>query len=230
MAPRWRQGADRDNAERAIHRTRWGGRRPARCRRCVSVPKRWGKAASCPSIAWGDPRRAVVWESVAAGRIWRVRLVSPEHIELLGEHRECAGNVKGHVCVYCPRGAVSAQVLGHSANTWSGLRHAFRSGSRNRSPATCSPAGGCGPPQPRRQRLAVSTANPFDVSLHLFSPAAPRQRRRGRSPRTPADRADAGSPRGAGAAREQPAEASALLRRRRTGAQVEGGGTTSLPR
>jgi hypothetical protein len=38
-----------------------------------------GNAASCRSIAWGDPRRAVVWESVAADRIWMVRLVSRAH-------------------------------------------------------------------------------------------------------------------------------------------------------
>src|SRR6266536_3913026 len=40
MAPRWGHGADRDNAERVIHRTGWGWRRPDRCRRCVGVPRR----------------------------------------------------------------------------------------------------------------------------------------------------------------------------------------------
>ena len=40
--------------------------------------------------------------------------------------------------------ASTAQVLRHLANTWSRLKHGFRSGSRSRSPAICLPASGCG--------------------------------------------------------------------------------------
>jgi hypothetical protein len=44
-ATRRQSSADRDNAERVIHRSGWGWRRPNRCGRCVYVPERSGGQA-----------------------------------------------------------------------------------------------------------------------------------------------------------------------------------------
>src|SRR6266852_3718417 len=74
MAPRWGQGADRDNAERLIHRTWWGRRRPDRCQAVSLRSGTVGRAASRSSITWCDPGRAVVWAPLASGRNWMVLL------------------------------------------------------------------------------------------------------------------------------------------------------------
>src|SRR6266581_9129973 len=79
MAPRWGDGVDRDNAERVIHRPRWGWRRPDRCRRCVYVPERWGGGLARAAIAWCDPGRAVVCVSLASDRSWMVLPASRVH-------------------------------------------------------------------------------------------------------------------------------------------------------
>ena len=72
MPPGGGHGTDRDNAERVIHRPGWGGRRPDRCRRCVSVPEQWGgrpRARRSRGLTAGG---AVVRETLASGRIWNV--------------------------------------------------------------------------------------------------------------------------------------------------------------
>ena len=45
------------------------------------------------------------------------------------------------------------------------LKHGFRSGYRSRNPATCLPASGCGPPQPRKSRASEIISGALAASI-----------------------------------------------------------------
>src|SRR6266852_6204982 len=79
MAPRWGDDADRDNAERVIHRRGGdgGGRTAAGGASTFRNGREGGLARA--AIAWCDPGRAVVCVSMASGRSWMVLPASRAH-------------------------------------------------------------------------------------------------------------------------------------------------------
>src|SRR6266404_5432351 len=91
MAPTWGHGGDSDNAQREIHRTAWGRRRLDRCRRCVTVPERWGRRPR--------PRESRHVSGEGGGQgvlgVWPDLDGPPRLQSTSRQHRECSGSVTG---------------------------------------------------------------------------------------------------------------------------------------
>jgi hypothetical protein len=123
------------------------------------------RSSPCPSSGGGSSsRRSAAQGDVADTPLMISNRQAVKSTSSAGSHRVSRGRTPARF---------SADRLHLARGTPRALKHGFRPGSRSRSPATCSPARGCGPPHQVQRGISSYVANPFVLSATVLLPSGP---------------------------------------------------------